>query len=228
MTADTSGSKPASHPITTSVLVVRHAESEANAGGYFASQSDSPLSEKGQRQALSLATFLSATAIDVVYSSDLSRAKATAAPVAAALGQEVHVTEVLRERHMGVFTGMSFEDAKRKYPDIWHRLVVRDPLVAPPGGETHVDLAARVSGFLSSLLSKHRGRVLLLVSHGVTIHHTIRQLMGIHDLSIPLWLAVDNASVSRIDVVEPAEGVTVPRLAYVNRVPPMEGRVIPM
>lgn len=216
------------YPVTTSWLVVRHAESEANAAGYFASQSDSLLTERGHRQSDALAASLRDVGIDVVYSSDLSRAKATGAPLARALGHEVILTEVLRERHMGVFTGMTFEQAKREHPEVWSRLVARDPTVAPEGGETHVDLGERVRGFLSATAAKHRGRTILLVSHGVTIHHLVRQLMGVHDLALPLWLAVDNASVSRVDVLEPAAGVVVPRLAYVNRVPAMEGRVIPM
>lgn len=205
-------------------LVIRHAESEANAGGYFASQSDSGLTELGQRQAAALAAALRNAPIHAVYSSDLSRARLTVAPIAAARGLAVVETPVLRERAMGEFTGMTFEDARDRYPEVWTKLVARDPYVAPPGGESHADLAARVRPFLRELVTRHTGQNVVLGSHGGTIHHLVRQLIGVHDLDLGFWLAVDNASVTRVDLTEPAPGVVTARLAYVNRVVSLEGR----
>jgi probable phosphoglycerate mutase len=208
------------HPRTTTFLLVRHAESAANAGAYFGSQSDSPLSALGVVQARALAEALAGAAIDAVYSSDLSRARDTVAAIAAARGLAVHETPLLRERHMGELTGQSFDDVRSRYPEVWVRLAARDPHVVPPGGESQHDLAARVARFLDGLPARHRGQVVLIGSHGGTIHHLVRQLIGIHDLSVPFWLAVENASVTRVDLTEPAPGVLAPRLTYVNRVLP--------
>jgi broad specificity phosphatase PhoE len=204
-------------PLTTSVFVIRHAESVANAGSYFASQSDSPLTELGVEQAKRLAEGMAAVSLHAIYSSDLSRAHHTIEPLAGKKRLPVVQTSMLRERHMGELTGMTFEAAKAKYPDVWARLVARDPMLRPPGGESHVDVGDRVRRLLDGLHREHRGCSFALASHGGTIHHILRQLMGIHDLAMPLWLSVDNASVSRVDLVEPATGVLLPRLVYVNR-----------
>lgn len=224
MTSDDSAGSERAQPITTTWLVVRHAESTANAGAYFASQSDSPLSERGEQQTLALAAALASITIDAVFSSDLSRARRTVEPLASARGLPVVTREDLRERAMGELTGLTFEEAKRRHPDVWAKLVARDPHVAPPGGESHVALGARVRAALSEIGARHRGRTILIGSHGGTIHHVVRQLIGIHDLDAPPWLSVDNASVTRVDVVEPAEGVVLPRLAYLNRIAHGDGR----
>lgn len=205
-------------PHVTSFFIVRHAESVANAGGYFGSQSDSPLSPLGEAQAASLARALSKARIDAIYASDLSRARRTIEAIAAQRALPIHETALLRERSMGELTGMTFADAAAKHPEVWTRLLARDPHVAPPGGETHVELAARVTRFLAEASALHRGRTVLVASHGGTIHHLVRQLLGVHDLALTFAMHVENASVSRVDLLaRPGEPI-VPRLLYVNRV----------
>ena len=207
-------------PPATTFLVIRHAESVANAGGYFGSQSDSPLTELGWTQARALAMALQHASINAIYSSDLSRARCTVELLASHHGRVIHETPLLRERDMGELTGKSFDEARATLPELWARLVARDPTAKPPGGETQADLGARVERFLSGLLERHLGQVVVIASHGGTIHHLIRQLVGVHDLGIPMWLSVANASISRIDVIEPSHGVYARRLTYVNRIVP--------
>jgi probable phosphoglycerate mutase len=205
---------------TTTFLLIRHAESAANAGNYFGSQSDSQLTEIGRAQARRLTAALAAASIDAVYASDLSRARDTVAAIAAARGLALTETPLLRERDMGAFTGLSFDDARARYPAIWARILARDPHVAPPDGESHHDLAARVATFLDGLAARHRGQVVAIGSHGGTIQHLARQLLGVTDLGIPLWIQSSNASTTRIDVYEPVPGVWAARLAYANRILP--------
>lgn len=207
----------------TTFLLIRHAESEANAGAYFASQSDAPLSSRGREQVERLAAALSTARVDAVYSSDLSRARDTVAPIAAARGQRVRESARLRERAMGVLTGMSFDEARQRYPELWAQIARRDPHAAPEGGESHAALFARVAGVLGELRDAHRGESVLVGSHGVAIHHMIRFLIGLHDVEAPLWTTVDNASVTRVELHERAQGVVAPRLVYANRVVAVEG-----
>lgn len=208
--------------VITSFLLVRHAESEANAGAYFGSQSDSKLNDKGKLQVAALTAALRDLAIDAVYSSDLSRALDTVSPLAAARNLAVVATDRLRERAMGELTGLSFEQARERYPEMWRELVARTPTAAPPGGESHVDLYNRVAAVLDELAERHRGGVVLIGSHGVAINHMLRHLLGLHDHTLPVWFAVDNASVSRVDLHQRTSAVA-PRLTYVNRVTPIDG-----
>lgn len=204
----------------TTFLIIRHAESVANAGNYFASQSDSPLSERGVRQVRALSEALARATIHAVYSSDLSRARLTVEPLARARDLPVIESVLLRERNMGAMTGLTFDQARERFPEVWARMVTRDPTVAPPGGESHLDLAARVRRFLDEVTARHRGQTVVIGSHGGTIHHLIRQLVGLHDGAHGVWFMVANASVTRVDLTEPVPGVVLPRLMYVNRVVP--------
>jgi probable phosphoglycerate mutase len=212
-------------PKVTSILLVRHAESEANAGAYFGSQSDSVLSAAGKEQVERLTAALVGVDLHAVYSSDLSRARDTVAPTAARLGLTLETTPRLRERHMGSLTGLSFAEAKQLYPDLWRDLVARTPHAAPPGGESHADLFGRVGTFLDEIAAQHAGQAILIGSHGVAINHMLRHLMGIMDHANTLWFTVDNASVSRVDL-HLHGGQRAPRLTYANRVVPPPGQTV--
>jgi broad specificity phosphatase PhoE len=207
-------------PVVTTVFVIRHAESAANAGNYFASQSDSPLSERGVEQARALVEAFATATIHAVYSSDLSRALHTVEPLAHARSLVVTKTPLLRERNMGQLTGMTFDAVKTELPEIWARLVARDPNVVPPGGESHIDLGDRVRRVLEEIVPRHRGKNIVIGSHGGTIHHLVRQLLGVHGFDLAFWLHVANASVTRIDLTETVSGAIAPRLTYANRVLP--------
>ncbi|HEU4535841.1 MAG TPA: histidine phosphatase family protein, partial [Polyangiaceae bacterium] len=129
----------------------------------------------------------------------------------------------LRERDMGTLTGASFDKVRERHPEFWQKLLARDPQAAPPNGESHAALASRVGRTLEAILPRHRGLTLALVAHGGTIAHATRLLLGVEDMSLSFWVAADNASVTRVDQVEPIEGVFLPRLAYANRVAVCEG-----
>ena len=74
---------------TSRVIMVRHGESLGNAEGFFAGQTDIPLTPLGQRQAERTAEYLRDRKIDRIYSSDLIRSMQTAAPTARMHGLEI-------------------------------------------------------------------------------------------------------------------------------------------
>jgi broad specificity phosphatase PhoE len=206
---------------TTTLLLVRHAESEANASQMFGSQSDSLLTERGRRQSARLAAALAEVRVDHVYSSDLSRARDTVAPIAHSRGLSVIERAAFRERSVGELTGLSFDLAKERYPDAWQILVTRDPDGRPAGGESLRELQARLGEALDAVIDAHRGRAIAIGSHGGAIVVMTRYLLGVRALEVPLALAVSNASVTRVDLVPAGAGV-MPRLVYANRVAPLE------
>ncbi|MFO0557156.1 MAG: histidine phosphatase family protein [Polyangiales bacterium] len=208
-------------PGTTTILLVRHAESAANAAQMFGSQSDTPLTERGRLQSSRLSAALANVRVDHVYSSDLSRARDTVAPIAQARGLTVIERAAFRERSVGELTGLSFDLAKERFPDAWRVLVTRDPDGRPPGGESLRDLQARLGHALDEVVRAHAGRAVLIGSHGGAIVMMTRYLLGVRELEVPMAFAVSNASVTRIDLV-PAGATVMPRLVYGNRVAPLE------
>lgn len=208
-------------PGTTTILLVRHAESAANAQQMFGSQSDTPLTPRGHLQSSRLSAALANVRVDHVYSSDLSRARDTVRPIAASRGLDVVERAAFRERSVGELTGLSFDLAKERYPDAWKVLVTRDPDGRPPGGESLRDLQGRLAHALDEVIRAHEGRAVLIGSHGGAIVMMTRYLLGVRELEVPMAFAVSNASVTRIDLVPAGAGV-MPRLVYANRVAPLE------
>jgi broad specificity phosphatase PhoE len=85
----------------TTLLLVRHGETDWNAEGRLQGHTDTPLNELGRRQALTLADELAGDGIEAVYSSDLARARETAEIVAERLRLAVVLDPDLREKDWG-------------------------------------------------------------------------------------------------------------------------------
>ena len=95
----------------TRLCIVRHGETAGNAEHRVQGQLDVPLSAVGQAQALALSKVLAAEEFSAIYSSDLSRARQTAAPVANLLSMRVNLEKDLRERHYGIFQRLTYAEA---------------------------------------------------------------------------------------------------------------------
>ena len=97
----------------TTLLLVRHGETDWNADGRLQGQTDRPLSEVGRRQARRLADELAEEKLEAIYSSDLSRARETAEIVGARLGLPVLLDPDLREKDWGSWEGLTSVERDR-------------------------------------------------------------------------------------------------------------------
>lgn len=159
----------AHEPITT-LLLVRHGETDANVSGTWQGATDHPLNARGRAQARATARRLAQEHSDiaVVYTSPLRRAAETATIIAEVLGPPpVHVDTRLSEYNLGEWEGLTYEvlrDEKR----LWERMA-NDPHWAPPGGESVHAFATRVVAALQDAVRNHLGQKVLIVSHGGAI-----------------------------------------------------------
>jgi broad specificity phosphatase PhoE len=94
----------------TLIYLARHGETEWNADKRIQGHTNSSLSDLGRRQAVALAERLRHCEISSIYSSDLTRAMDTAAPIAAILDLPVTPMESLRERGYGEWEGLSLDE----------------------------------------------------------------------------------------------------------------------
>jgi broad specificity phosphatase PhoE len=91
----------------TTLLLVRHGETDWNADGRLQGQTDRPLSDFGRRQARQLADELAAEELDAIYSSDLVRARETAEMVGQRVGLPIELDPDLREKDWGSWEGLT-------------------------------------------------------------------------------------------------------------------------
>jgi probable phosphoglycerate mutase len=159
----------------TTIVLIRHGETNWNADGKWQGQSDIPLNDNGIAQAKVLSARLGSWPVRAVYTSDLKRAFLTAAIVGEALNLQPIVDKAWRERNGGNFEGLTSRELSRNEAFMTQR---RDKNWAPPGGETNYQVAERVQQAFDSLISKHPGEMVAVVSHGGAIITLLSLLMG--------------------------------------------------
>lgn len=146
-------------------LLIRHAESTWNAAGRWQGQGDPPLSDRGRLQAEALARRLPGETIDVLISSDLSRAAETAAILGRCWGLQPQLTDAVRELAIGDWTGLTRDQIAAIAPEALRRFESRDPHARPGGGESRDELERRARRALVELAAAHPGARVAVVTH---------------------------------------------------------------
>ena len=146
---------------TTTLLLVRHGQSEANLAGVYVGQTESPLSELGKKQAEKTAEYLAEHyRIDKIYASDLGRAYATGKAVGDKLGLEVQTDKNLREINAGKWEGVPFEQLIQD--DAAYKVWMTDiGSAACPDGETVAELQERFVAEVRRIAAENPGLSLI-------------------------------------------------------------------
>lgn len=163
----------------TRLLLLRHGQTALSVDRRYSGHGDPELTELGRTQAAAAAQRLARRDdIDVVVSSPLGRARATAQAAADALGLPVQVHDGLIETDFGEWEGLTFGEAARRDPEL-HRRWLADVQVPPPGGESFAQVAARMATAKADLLDRYRGARILAVSHVTPIKTLLRDALGV-------------------------------------------------
>jgi probable phosphoglycerate mutase len=150
---------------TTRFLIVRHGETEWNALRREQGHLDSPLTLAGLAQAVRVGARLGAHRPTALYASDLERAAHTARIIGAAVGLTPRLDARLRERHLGIFQGLTPEEIAARHPA--ERLAYyADDTYVIPSGESGLQRADRAIACLEELAVRHPGETLIVVTHG--------------------------------------------------------------
>jgi len=154
------------------------------------------LSEAGGRQASLLARRLQRETIMAIYSSPLERAIETAEPIAEALGLRVESNEAINEVDVGAWSGLSFEQLRAD--PLWQRWNTDRSQHRAPGGESMVEVLARVAGWLERLVQHHVTGGVVAVCHSDVIKTALAYVLG---MSLDHYdrLQIDAGSITAID-----------------------------
>jgi broad specificity phosphatase PhoE len=187
-------------PTATTLLLVRHAETDDNVSMRLSGWTDTDLSPRGESQIELLADHFNRQHghIDALYSSPLIRARRTAEAIGALTGHEPILMDDLREMYFGELDGRPFEELREAYAQLLEadeNSEVDD--FVWPSGESRSGFTARVLRSTNEIARRHAGRAVGVVTHG----GFIATLMTIlHAESAARWRkwVVPNASLSEI------------------------------
>ncbi|MGN9804585.1 histidine phosphatase family protein [Micromonospora sp. L32] len=161
----------------TRLIVWRHGNTDWNAASRVQGQTDVALNDLGHEQARTAAPLLAALRPDAIVASDLSRATATAAALAALTGLPVRADARLRERHFGRWQGLALTDAAARFPEEYARWRAGDP---DPGAEIETldDLGKRVGSALQDAADLGSGGTIVVATHGGAARQGVGHLLG--------------------------------------------------
>jgi 2,3-bisphosphoglycerate-dependent phosphoglycerate mutase len=200
------------------LVLVRHGESEWNRKNLFTGWRDVDLTEKGVEEALAGGRKLKAQGLrfDVAFTSALKRAQRTLDVMLAELGQTdlpVIRDQALNERDYGELVGLNKDDARKRWGEQQVHIWRRSYDVAPPGGESLKDTAARVLPYyIAEILPRVlRGERVLVSAHGNSLRalvmvldrHTTDSILKLNlETGVPLVyrLNPDSTVASKLDL----------------------------
>lgn len=160
------------------LILLRHGQTEWNSAGRFQGTTDIDLDETGRRQADSAAKALAALQPDLVYTSDLRRARDTATPVADLAGLTVRCDPRLRERSYGPWEGLTRAQVKAQFPDEFADWEARRPFRLT-GLEGRDEIAARGGAVLTDIAAElESDQTAVVVSHGGLLRPGMVAFMG--------------------------------------------------
>ena len=155
----------------TTLVLVRHGETDWNADNRFQGHADPPLNETGRAQARALATDLAQEAFAALYTSPLRRAAETAAIVGSELGLEPRPDDALKEVDVGSWSGLTRAEVEQRHPTGFARWLEYGH--GWDDGETYDELGARVVTGLTRIAERHDGSNVLAITHGGPIRSAL-------------------------------------------------------
>jgi len=154
----------------TTIVLIRHGESQGNLNCRFIGHGDVPLTPLGEKQAEMTAEYVKDKyKFDVIIASDLQRAYNTAKKIATLQNKEIIKDSRFREVNAGLWEGVPFEELPKKFSK-QHYLWTHDIGNAHiEGGESAKDLYDRVNTALFDVINKYKGKTVLIVCHATPI-----------------------------------------------------------
>jgi broad specificity phosphatase PhoE len=187
-------------PAGTTLLLVRHAETDDNANLRLSGWTDTDLSARGESQIELLADHFNRHHghIDALYSSPLIRARRTAEAIGTLTGHEPILMDDLREMYFGELDGRPFEELREAYA---HLLEADENSELEdfvwPSGESRSGFTRRVLQATNEIARRHAGRSVGVVTHGGFIATLLALLHGESPARWRKWV-VPNASLSEV------------------------------
>ena len=181
----------------TEIILIRHGETEWNSQQRMQGHSNSDLSSVGQAQIQALGQWMKNVPFDHIYSSDSLRAKHTAEAITQFSGHKLKIDLRLREKNLGVFEGLTSEEARERHPEVFRLFKTAGSKYVIDEGESTQQLQDRALEIVDEIRIKHPEEHVLLVTHGGFIRVVMKHSLGL-SLETPTRFLIRNTGVFRL------------------------------
>jgi len=183
----------------TTILLVRHGETDFNRDGIIQGHIDIPLNDRGRDKTVLLRGALDGRPVDALYASPLKRALETARILSDGMTHTVKELPGLMEFNFGKWEGRVFTDIIAEYPEEWRTWKERWREAEIPGGETFAAFTSRVLAALNEILEAHAGKTVLVATHGGPIRAILAHCIC-GDCVEGYWkFQIDNSSLTELE-----------------------------
>ncbi|WP_375002439.1 histidine phosphatase family protein [Aeromicrobium sp. CTD01-1L150] len=185
------------------VILWRHGQTAWNLERRVQGQTDTELDEVGRGQARAAAARLASLQPVRIISSDLRRARDTAAELARVTGVEVELDARLREMDFGEREGLNWRESWERFPDLMRGMLDgQDPRF--PGAETHAEAGARLAASLTDALEMlPDGQTLVIVAHGAVLRVGTVSFLGFPESTWRSFSGLSNCSWIALEQFDP-------------------------
>jgi probable phosphoglycerate mutase len=163
--------------VLTTIVLIRHGETDWNRESRFQGHADTHLNEAGRAQAGALAHELTGERFAAVYSSPLKRSAETAEIIASSLGLEVQLDKALMEVDVGSWSGLTRSEIEVRFPEGYARWLEYGH--GWDDGETYDELGLRVVDGLREIGASHSDEQILAITHGGPIRSVLAAAEGV-------------------------------------------------
>ena len=152
------------------IYLVRHGETQWNSEGRFQGQIDIPLNDIGISQALATARASLRLGLTALYSSPLKRTIQVAQHISSITGIPINLDPGLMELNLGSLEGITGNDMRRSWPEVWNQWRLDPSLVSMPKGESLINLSDRSWKSFENIQQTHTDdHQIAIVSHNFAI-----------------------------------------------------------
>ena len=181
----------------TILILIRHGETLWNTQLRMQGSLDSDLTPKGESQIKALGEWMKEVPFDYLYSSDTARARKTAEAISKFTGHNLNLDKRLREKNLGVFEGLTSEEARERYPENFQQFKTAGASYVIDQGESTQQLLERALDAIEEIRDRHPQKVAVAVTHGGVVRVLMKHVLGI-PLDAPTQFLIGNTGIFRL------------------------------
>jgi broad specificity phosphatase PhoE len=185
--------------MTTTVLLVRHGQTDSNISNFYMGWSSEDLNEVGYNQVSRLSSRLSSLPVHSVHTSPLRRTHTTAAILAEPHRVKPVVMDDLIEVNLGDWQGLYATEIEQRWTEIWRQWRIDPSSVTVPGGESLTQVTERAIRALHRVVASHQGEVTAIVTHEIIVKVLVAHVLGAPN-RIYRRFDINNASLSVVRI----------------------------